>query len=297
MIDWDKLRIFHAVAHAGSFTRAGHTLGIGQSSVSRQIGGLEDRLQIPLFHRHARGLILTEEGELLHNATKDIFARLSAIESKLADTRDLAEGPLRITVAEFVGTTWLAPKLHIFDRMYPDLQLTVLMTDKVLNLNLRQADAAIRLHKPEQQDLIQRHLARVNFRIAASPIYLANRGEPKTLDELKSHTLLGYPEDIHPPFPDPNWLFRVASVSPDSDNNPILMNSLSGIERAVEKGAGIAILPDYLIRANKDIDIIMPDEHPPTADMYFVYPEDRRNSRRISAFKDFLLENIREFEK
>jgi len=70
-MDWDKLRVFHAVAEAGSFTHAGDSLNLSQSAVSRQISGLEESLQVPLFHRHARGLILTEQGELLYRTARD----------------------------------------------------------------------------------------------------------------------------------------------------------------------------------------------------------------------------------
>ena len=78
MMDWDKLRIFHAVADAGSFTHAGHELALSQSAVSRQISALEEDLKVSLFHRHARGLILTEQGEVLYRTAHDVFTRLAA---------------------------------------------------------------------------------------------------------------------------------------------------------------------------------------------------------------------------
>ncbi|MBU0858812.1 MAG: LysR family transcriptional regulator, partial [Alphaproteobacteria bacterium] len=88
-MDWDKLRIFHAVAEAGSFTHAGEALNLSQSAVSRQISTLEESLGVSLFHRHARGLLLTEQGELLQKAAKDIFGKLSMIEGQLVDSRQL----------------------------------------------------------------------------------------------------------------------------------------------------------------------------------------------------------------
>ena len=291
MIDWDKLRIFHAVAEAGSFTHAGNMLNSSQSAVSRQISSIEETINIILFHRHARGLILTEEGELLHRTTKEIFDQLSMIEGKLMDTKQLPEGPLRITVAEFIGTTWLAPKLSRLRKDHPGLQLTLLIDDKILNLGMREADAAIRLHKPEQPDLIQRHLTSIEFRICACKSYLEEHGRPLTPKDLRN-TLLGYPDTVPPPFADPNWLFRIAGVNPHNHNNLILMNSMYGIERAVSKGAGIATLPDYLVKSNPDLEELLPDIQRHSVDMYFVYPEERRNSKRISLFRDFLLENL-----
>lgn len=294
MMDWDKLRIFYAVAEAGSFTHAGETLNLSQSAVSRQISTLEESIGVTLFHRHARGLILTEEGELLHNAAGDIFGKLAMIEGQLADSRQLAEGPLRITVAEFIGSTWLAPKLAQLRNEHPDIQLTMLLDDRIFNLGMREADVAIRLYKPEQPELIQRQLTSINFHICASKDYLKAKGTPKNVKDLKNHTLLGYPENAPSPFADPNWLFRAADIAPETATNTIMMNSIYGIYEAMRAGAGIACLPDYLIAKDKDVTTILPEAVRPPVDVYFVYPEERRHSKRIATFKDFLLKTIGE---
>lgn len=293
-MDWDKLRIFYAVAEAGSFTHAGETLNLSQSAVSRQISTLEESIGVSLFHRHARGLILTEEGELLHKTAAEIFGKLAMIEGQLADSRQLPEGPLRITVAEFIGTTWLAPKLAQLREEHPDIQMTMLLDDRILNLSMREADAAIRLYKPEQQDLVQRHLTDINFHICASKDYLKAKGTPKTVKDLKKHTLIGYPENGPAPFADPNWLFRIAEIEAESGTSTIMMNSIYGIYETVKAGAGIAALPDYLIAKDKDIVKILPEAVRPPVGVYFVYPEERRHSKRIGIFKDFLLKTISE---
>lgn len=291
-MDWDKLRIFYAVAEAGSFTHAGETLNLSQSAVSRQISTLEESIGVSLFHRHARGLILTEEGELLHKTAAEIFGKLAMIEGQLADSRQLPEGPLRITVAEFIGSTWLAPKLAQLREEHPDIQLTMLLDDRILNLSMREADAAIRLYKPEQPDLIQRQLTSIHFHLCASKAYLKAKGTPKTVKDLKKHTLIGYPENVPAPFADPNWLFRVADAEGESGGSAIMMNSIYGIYETVKAGAGIAALPDYLIEKDKDIVQILPEATRPPVDVYFVYPEERRHSKRIGIFKDFLLKTI-----
>lgn len=289
-MDWDKLRIFYAVAEAGSFTHAGETLNLSQSAVSRQISTLEESIGVILFHRHARGLILTEEGELLHKTAGEIFGKLAMIEGQLADSRQLPEGPLRITVAEFIGSTWLAPKLAQLREEHPDILLTMLLDDRILNLSMREADAAIRLYKPEQPDLVQRQLTSIHFHICASKDYLKKNGTPKSVKDLKKHTLIGYPANVPSPFADPNWLFRIADIdSGDMVSGTIMMNSIYGIFEAVKAGAGIAALPDYMIAENKDIVRILEGTTRPPVDVYFVYPEERRHSKRIGIFKDFLL--------
>lgn len=291
-MDWDKLRIFHIVAEAGSFTRAGETLCMSQSSVSRQISSLEESLDLSLFHRHARGLALTEQGEMLHNVSKDIFSKLSMIEGKLLDDRNLPEGPLKITVAEFIGSSWLAPKLAALRNKYPQLQLTVLLDDRIYNLGMREADVAIRLHKSEQPDLIQKHLSVIHFRLCASKSYLNNYSIPSNLRELRDHVLIGYPENVPAPFFDHNWLFRIADISPENNYNAIMINSMYGIHQLVKQGAGIAALPEFLIEEDDHLVALPVNVECPNVDMYFVYPEERRDSRRISVFRDFLLDNI-----
>lgn len=293
-MDWDKLRIFHAVAEAGSFTHAGDTLHLSQSAVSRQISTLEDSLGIALFHRHARGLILTEEGELLHRTAGDIIEKLTMIESLLADSKQLPEGPLLITAPPFIGSTWLAPRLRGFREDHPEIQITLRLDDSILNLNMREADAAIRLYKPEQPDLIQRHLTDIKFHICASQDYLDKHGTPKDITDLKDHTLIGYPENVPPPFSDPNWLFRLAGIKMQGNSKLVMMNSLYGIYEAVRAGVGIASLPDYLVRDSERIQSILIGVERPPVPMYFLYPEERRDSKRIAVFRDFLLKTIKE---
>lgn len=291
-MDWDKLRIFHSVAEVGSFTHAGESLNLSQSAVSRQISTLEESLGVLLFHRHARGLLLTEQGEILHKAAREIFGKLAMIEGQLSDSKELQEGPLRLTVPEFIGSTWLAPRIHDLKHAHPNIQLTILLDDRVLNLGMREADAAIRLYEPDQPDLIQRHLTTLHFRIFASKSYIETYGEPKKITDLKKHTLLGYPESTPTPYIDTNWLFRLAGVDPSEHNNIIMMNSMLGIYNAVQSGAGIAALPKYLVKDNDAIVRLLPDHKGQDVEMFFVYPEERRHSGRIKAFREFLLGNI-----
>jgi len=290
-MDLDKLRIFHTVAVAGSFTHAGEKLSLSQSAVSRQISSLEDSLATILFHRHARGLILTEQGELLFQTTEQIIKKLAHIQAQIMDSRNLAEGPLMITIAEFMGATWLLPRLPEFRDANPGIQLTLLFDDRILNLGMREADAALRLSKSEQGDLIQRNIGTIHFHICASSAYLERFGTPSSLKDLKNHKLLGFPDNAKPPFADPNWLLEKADLDMES-TNVILMNSMNAIFKAVEKGVGIGFVPDYLIDSNPHYKMILPDVIRPPVDMYFVYAEERRNFNRISIFRDFLLRHV-----
>lgn len=292
-MDWDKLRIFHTVAHSGSFTEAGNRMNLSQSSVSRQISTLEHELDIKLFHRHARGLLLTEQGEILQKTAEEVFQKLHIVEGRLKDSTTLPEGSLVITVSDFVGSTWLAPRLREFRERYPSIQLTVLFDDRVLNIGMREADAAIRLHKPKDTSLVQRRIGTIHFHICASQGYLEEHGTPQTLEDLKSHTLIGFPEGAQAPIQKPHWLFEQVGADMETDSNLIMMNSIYAIYNTLKSGAGIAVLPEYLIANDKnDLTTILLDHEPPSVNMYFTYAQERKDSQRILLFRNFLIDSI-----
>ncbi len=291
-MDWDKLRIFHMVAKAGSFTHAGESLNLSQSAVSRHVSSFEEDLGITLFHRHARGLILTEQGELLFQTSTEIFTKMMAIEGQLSDARDTTDGELSVTLPEFLGTSWLGPHVGDFHRAHADIELSLLLDDRIFNLGLREADAAVRLYKPEQSELIQRHLADINFVACASKDYLAANGTPKELGDLQRHTVIGYPDQALVPYKNPNHLFEQAGIPITKNRNMIRMNSISTIRQAIRSGAGIGVLPKFMANNLPDIVPLLPDVTIPSVDMFFVYPEDRRHSKRIAIFRDFLVDLV-----
>ena len=210
-MDWDKLRIFHAVAEAGSFTHAGEQLNLSQSAVSRQISALEESLKVMLFHRHARGLILTEQGELLYRTAHEIFGKLSMVEAQLAESKDRPRGLLKVTTTVAFGSTWLSPRMRDFMELYPDIEVHLILADRELDLSMREADIGIRLSPPRQADLIQRHLLTVHMAIFASTHYLKKHGSPSSPEDLNNHRIVVYGDDARPPVPDVNWLLRIGN--------------------------------------------------------------------------------------
>src|SRR5471032_1229532 len=197
-MDWDKLRIFHAVASAGSFTHAGQTLGLSQSAVSRQISALEEEISTPLFQRHARGLTLTDEGELLFTAVTDVLGRLASAEEALKNVHESPRGALKITASHGIGAYWLLPRLCAFLAQYPEVEVHLVMDDRELDLAQREADLAIRMRAPVQADLIQRKLFTVHYHLYATKEYLAQRGTPETFDDLVHHAVIVYGETAAP---------------------------------------------------------------------------------------------------
>jgi DNA-binding transcriptional LysR family regulator len=294
MMDWDKVRIFHAVADAGSFTHAGHELNLSQSAVSRQISALEEDLHVSLFHRHARGLILTEQGEVLYRTAHEVFNKLAAAKTRLMDSKDKPSGELKITTTVGLGSVWLTPRIKEFMELYPDIQVTLLLEDAELDLSMREADVAIRLRRPTQPDLIQRKLFTVHHHIYTSVEYMKKHGTPKSIEDLDKHRIItfgaapGYLTNI-------NWLETVGRPD-DSPRKPALhVNSAYGLRRAVQAGAGIASLADYVVATDSNlIQIDLPVEAP-EFDTYFVYPEELKETKRVTVFRDFIVSKAREW--
>ena len=293
-MDWDKLRIFHAVAEAGSFTHAGEMLNLSQSAVSRQVSALEASLKVPLFHRHARGLILTEQGELLYRTAHEVFGKLAMTAAQLADSKDRPKGPLKITTTVAFGSTWLAPRMREFMEVYPEIEVSLLLLDRDVDLSMREADVAVRLTPPRQPDLIQRHLLIVHMHIYASPSYIKKSGMPTTAEELDEHQIIVYGEDTRPPVPDVNWLLRVGYASGRLRRPALTVNNVYGILRAVQSGAGLGALPEFMVDGLTDLVQVLPELDGPQFDAYFVYPEELRASKRIQVFRDFLLRKVAE---
>lgn len=293
-MDWDKLRVFHAVAEAGSFTHAGETLNLSQSAVSRQISALEESINVPLFHRHARGLILTEQGELLYRTAREVFAKLSMTEAMLSESREHPKGPLKVTTTVAFGSTWLTPRLNEFLSLYPDIQLTLLLDDTELDLGMREADIAIRMSLPRQPDLIQRHLMTIRFHVYGHRGYLERRGTPASAADLDDHDIVAYPGEVRSPFANINWLLEAGETLTGGRVPRMRINNMYAMYQAVESGLGLAALPDYMVGANADIVRVLPELSGPKVESYFVYAEELRHSKRIAVFRDFLVRKVAE---
>ncbi len=292
-MDWDKLRIFNAAAEAGSFTHAGDALNMSQSAVSRQVSALEQELGVPLFHRHARGLILTEQGELLAHTANDVMIKLEAVRTKLVDSKGQPSGDLRVTTTVGLGSSWLASRVNDFLDLYPGIHLELILSDNELDVGMRKADVAIRLRPPTQPDLVQRKLFTVHFHVYASPDYIRNFGQPKSAADLDDHRIINFGENTPAYLRDLNWLVTAGCKSGEKRNPVLTINNVVAIKRAVQKGAGIAMLPDYIINPDSKLVAVLPEADVPSFETYFVYPEELRNSARVTVFRDFLLANAR----
>ncbi len=297
-LDWDKLRVFHAVAQAGSFTRAGEQLNLSQSAVSRQISALEESLSVALFHRHARGLILTEPGEALYETAHEVSGKLAIAEAVIGESRDKPSGELKITTTVGFGSLWLTPRLGEFLELYPEISVALLVDDHELDLSMREADVGIRMRPSTQPDLVQRRLMRMHHHLYASQNYVQKYGLPQTAADLDSHRLIVWGANVSAPVPEVNWLLH-SDTGAGVRRAVLRVNSVQGLMISVETGIGIASLPDYLARDPCEAGLltrILPDLEVPAYDIYFVYPEELRNTKRITTFRDFIVDKVAEWE-
>jgi DNA-binding transcriptional LysR family regulator len=292
-MDWDKLRIFHAVAEASSFTHAGDKLNLSQSAISRQISTLEHNLGVPLFHRHARGLIMTEQGETLYQTAHDVLLKLDAVQSKLKESTRHPKGSLKVTTTVGLGTSWLTTRIHEFIHLFPDVQLELILANEEIDLAMRKADCAIRLRQPQQSDLIQRRLFTVHFHIYASPSYVKRNGQPMGIEDLDNHSIITFGENVPIYLSNMNWLATVGRKVNDPRTPVFSVNNLIAMRKVVEAGSGIALFPDYLIEDRSGLMQLMQNAEVPSFDTYFCYPEELRTSARLKSFRDFLVSKSR----
>lgn len=293
-MDWDKLRIFHAVADAGSLTHAGDTLHLSQSAVSRQIRALEESLNVTLFHRHARGLILTEQGELLFEATTAMVKRLDATAARIRDSEDEVFGELRVTTTTGFGTLWLAPRLTKLFAKYPGLKIDLMLEERVLDLPMREADVAIRMKEPSQADLIRRRLMNIKMRCYASPEYLAQNGTPASMADFSKHRLICQHAGTAQVAA---GALLVAELMSHDIPSTFTVNNYFGVLQGVLNHLGIGVLPDYITEDFPHLVRVLPDTESSEVPVFLAYPEELRQSKRVAAFRDFVTEEIFNYRK
>jgi DNA-binding transcriptional LysR family regulator len=288
-MDWDKLRIFHAAADAGSFTHAGEQLHMSQSAVSRQISALEADLKVTLFHRHARGLVLTEQGELLNRTVAEVFAKLQTAETLLSDTTTKPSGELRITAPIGFGTVWLTARLTEFNDLYPDIHIELILNDEQVDIGMRAADVAIWTRDPDQADLIRRPLFESRVRAFASAQYLRKFGTPKTLADLDKHRIIAYSGQPSMHLSAMSWIENAGRTEGDPRPAILRVNSVVAIKNAIRAGIGIGAIPDYMTEAGSDLVPVLDEFEQPSLQMVFAYPEELKISKKVQLLRDFLV--------
>ena len=295
-MNWDKLKIFHVVAEAGSFTSATVILNISQSAISRQIQSLEEDLNVKLFERHARGLTLTENGEYVYKTVREVISKLKEVETSLGDKKNKPTGKLTVSTVVSFGTTWLTPRIQEFMQLNPEIEIELIFDDKELDLSTRQADIGIFMRRPKKLSYIQRKLININYHIYGSPKYLEKHGYPKTVKDLDKHKFISFGRGAPSPVYNPDWALKLGMKDNKKRKTIMKVNSVYGLLLAVQSGVGLAALPDYLTVKQPNIVKVLPKIEGPITEAYFVYPQSLKNEARVRAFRNFLYSKISEWK-
>tara|TARA_B100000700_G_scaffold324041_1_gene429200 strand:- start:221 stop:1111 length:891 start_codon:yes stop_codon:yes gene_type:complete len=295
-MDWDKLKIFHTVAEASSFTKASTILNLSQSAISRQIQSLENELKIKLFERHARGLALTDNGKYLFKTAHEVITKLKDVESNLSEEKDKLNGKIAVTTVVSFGTTWLTPRIQEFMSLHPNIEVELIFDDKELDLSTRQADIGIWMRRPKQLNYIQKKFVNFNYHIYGANTYLEKNGYPKNLNDLNKHKFITYGRGAPSPVFNPDWALKLG-VKDNKKRKPAMkVNSVYGLLLAVQSGVGLAALPDYIAFNIPSITKVLPNESGPQTETHFVYPESLKNVARVTAFRNFIFSKVNEWK-
>ena len=288
MFGWEGVCEFVSVAEQGGFTAAARKLGVSVAQVSRQVAQLEDRLQAKLLLRTTRQVRLTELGDIYYRHCRQLLDNL--YEAELAVGRHQAEpqGTLRITAPVSYGESRIAPLVNDFMLRYPQLEVTLTLTNQLLDLVHDGFDLAIRLGHLKDSTLIARKLAERIPYVCASPAYAARNGVPLSLPELAQHScLVGNSDEWHFTLQGQPHTLRV--------QGQLHCNSGHALLDAALKGIGIIQLPDYYVYphlANGELLELFPECRAPAEGIWALYPQNRHLSPKVRLLVDYLAEQL-----
>ena len=295
-MDLDKLKIFHTVAEASSFTKAATILNLSQSAISRQIQSLEKDLKIQLFERHARGLVLTDNGKYLFQTAHEVISKLKEVETTLGDEKNKLNGKLTVTTVVSFGTTWLTPRIQEFMTLHPDIEIELIFDDKELDLSTRQADIGIWMRRPKQLNYIQKKLIDLHYHIYGSNKYLEKHGYPKNVSDLNKHKFITYGRGAPSPVFNPDWALKLGAKENQKRKPVMKVNSVYGLLLAAQSGVGLAALPDYITINQPNLIKVLPEIEGPLTEAHFVFPASLKNVARVTAFRNFIFSKVSEWK-
>ncbi|MBB3226540.1 DNA-binding transcriptional LysR family regulator [Luteibacter sp. Sphag1AF] len=292
MDQFASFRVFARVAETRSFVAAGRALGISASAVGKSISRLEDRLGVRLFHRSTRSIALTTEGQYLLERCRRIFAEVDDMEAELTATTSRPKGRLRISLP--LVSSLVLPLLADFMLAYPDVQLDLDFSDRLVDVVEEGFDAVVRTGKPADSRLTARQVGSFRLRLVGSPRYFERAGTPHTPAELATHLCLHYR------FPTSGrlelWPLRTEPGTPEPCI-PISMvcNNIETRLCFAQRGVGIACLPDFAVGnalADGTLVTVLDDFMERTIPLNVLWPSSRHLTPRLRAFIDFFSERV-----
>jgi len=283
---------FCRAAETGSFTSAAESLGLTPAAVSRSISRLEQRLGVRLFIRTTRAVRLTAEGELYWKECHQALEQIAEAERAITGSQTVPSGPLRISVSAAYGTFRLLPLMPRFTALYPQIDIEISLSDKIIDFVEEGFDLAIRLGVPQDSRLVAFRLEEASLGVFATPAYLAKKGEPNRIDDLNQHDCIQY---ISPNTGRPlQWLFT--DESGNSVEKPItsrmrVLNDALGAVAWVNAGGGLYQTYRFAVgdalRRGELVEVLQ-KYGGRSRPFSILYPQNRHLSARVRAFVEFL---------
>lgn len=288
-MDLNLLTLFEAVARTASFSAAARELGLPKSSASRGLARLEDQLGVQLLFRTTRHVSLTSAGTELYDRTNPLLRAVKAALGQLPEQEELPSGLLKVTAPVDLGVLFLAEVVTRYTARYPAVSVDLHLTGRVVDLVAEGFDVALRVGgQLRDSTLICRRAAPVVLQLFASPIYLARRGTPRTEEEAEAHDWVvfrGGSEHL-----------RVAGPHPSGRSSRVVCDDLLFVRDAVKSGAGLGLLPTFIAEPDVlsgSLLRIVPRLERPAGHLHIVTPAARHVPRKVTAFRDLVLELLR----
>ena len=289
MLEWDDFRVFLAIARHGSLTAAARALRVTQPTMGRRLEMLEERLGARLFDRTPTGPVLTDLGAAILNNVEDMERAALAAERRIAGRDTGLRGTVRLTSLEWFGTHVLAPIIASFSAQYAKIAVELITDVRPFNLGKQEADVAIRFVRFEQNDLVQRKVAEMAYGLYASIEYLDRYGAPDFSAKGADQAVITMHE-AGSQIPEARWLTdevlpqaRIAYRSSSRDAQAC----------AAEAGAGLVVLPRFIGDVRPSLRRIRPPSPVPGREVWLGYHQDMRQTPRIRALVDFLVNELR----
>ncbi|MFT4118503.1 LysR family transcriptional regulator [Bradyrhizobium sp.] len=287
-----SLNAFIQAAETRSFTAAGQKLGVSSSAISKAVARLEERLGVRLFHRSTRTVTLTPEGALFLERCRRIFCEIEAAELELSQTQGTPRGKLRVSLP-LVGMLMM-PTLGAFMRAWPDIELDLDFTDRVVDVIEEGFDAVVRTGEVSDSRLMTRTLGTFRYKLVGSPAYLAEHGTPETPADLSTHRGLRHLYPSTGKIED--WpLHGTDGPAPADIRTATVASTIEPLIDLAEQGIGLACLPDFAIRnqlAEGTLVSVLDDTVRHSGTFRILWPSSRHLSPKLRAFVDFMSENL-----
>lgn len=290
----DDIQVFMAVADAGSFVAGGRTMGLTRSAAGKAIIRLEDRLGARLLNRSTRTLSLTDEGRMFYEHGRQVLASVEEAEASVAGNSGTPRGVLRLTVPDAFGRLVILPVIGKYLAAWPDIQVEVSFSDRLIDIVDEGFDLAIRIGmtSPDSQ-LVSRVVAKHKAVLCASPAYLAKRGEPRDVDDLAGQDCLVFSSRNQRQgwrFPGEDGVEFKAQI-----RSRLRLDSGEALRNAAVAGLGIAYLPDFLVAedlAAGRLRQVLPNLASGDVNIMALYPGKRLLEPRVRRFIDLLVEEL-----